>query len=171
MEKPTLDVEVARAEMFKPRSVVVPVDEISRAEIEDVAYVVADDVERKNDPPIPRSVQIASVDAPVRASCGCVVEAMFNFQNGVVVPIPRDPTKKELFVVVEIKEPTVSCDDVAERTPDALEVMIELIGYVPVLVMKPESLLNHESLTEDEAMVLTCPLLPVYAKPCESEGR
>ena len=32
--------------MFNPLIVVVPVDEISRAEIDDVAYVVGDDVAR-----------------------------------------------------------------------------------------------------------------------------
>ena len=42
---PTLEVEVASAEMLSPLSVVVPVADISRAEIEDVAYVAPDDVE------------------------------------------------------------------------------------------------------------------------------
>ncbi len=37
-------------------------------------------------------------------------------------------------------------------------------------VRKPASLLNHESCTEDEAIVDTFPVDPVYAKPCESEG-
>ena len=37
MFSPTLEVEVARAEMFNPRRVVVPVFDISRAEMEDVA--------------------------------------------------------------------------------------------------------------------------------------
>ena len=36
--------EVAKAEMFNPRSVVVPVLEISKAEMDDVAYVVGDAV-------------------------------------------------------------------------------------------------------------------------------
>ncbi len=35
--KPTLEVEVARPEIFRPRSVVVPVEEISSALIDDVA--------------------------------------------------------------------------------------------------------------------------------------
>ena len=43
--KPTFDVDVAKLEMFNPRSVVVPVDEISKALIDDVAYVVDDEVE------------------------------------------------------------------------------------------------------------------------------
>ena len=41
---PTLEVEVASAEIFNPLSVVVPVDDISRAEIDDVAYVVGEAV-------------------------------------------------------------------------------------------------------------------------------
>ena len=40
-----MEVEVAKAEIFNPLNVVVPVDEISRAEIDVVAYVVGDDVE------------------------------------------------------------------------------------------------------------------------------
>ena len=46
MVNPTLDVEVAKAEMLRPRRVVVPAPEISRAEMVEVAYVVGDDVER-----------------------------------------------------------------------------------------------------------------------------
>src|SRR5579872_2157270 len=41
---PTLDVEVAKPEMFRPRMVVVPVGEISRAEMEVVANVVGEAV-------------------------------------------------------------------------------------------------------------------------------
>ena len=47
---------MASAEMESPLSVVVPVDEISRAEMDEVAYVVGEDVERKKEPPILRSV-------------------------------------------------------------------------------------------------------------------
>ena len=45
---PTFDVDVAKPEMFKPRTVVVPkpVPEISRAEIEVVATEVEEDVAR-----------------------------------------------------------------------------------------------------------------------------
>ena len=42
---PTLEVEVARAEMFNPRRVVVPALEISRAEMDDVACDKLDEVE------------------------------------------------------------------------------------------------------------------------------
>jgi hypothetical protein len=38
-------------------------------------------------------------------------------------------------------------------------------------VLKPASLLNQESWTEDEAIVDTCPAEPVYAKPCVRDGR
>jgi hypothetical protein len=37
-------------------------------------------------------------------------------------------------------------------------------------VIKPASLLNHDSCTEDDAIVDTFPVEPVYAKPCESDG-
>ena len=49
--------------------------------------------------------------------------------------------------------------------------MIEFGAYVPVVVRKPASLLNHESLIEEEAIVFTCPLVPVYANPCDSDER
>jgi hypothetical protein len=38
-------------------------------------------------------------------------------------------------------------------------------------VRKLASLLNQDSLTDDEAIVCTIPLVPVNAKPCDSEGR
>ncbi len=41
----------------------------------------------------------------------------------------------------------------------------ELSQLVFPSVMKLESLLNHERLTDDEAMVLTFPVDPTYAKP------
>jgi hypothetical protein len=36
--------------------------------------------------------------------------------------------------------------------------------------VKLASLLNHESCTDDEAIVLTCPFVPVYANPCARLG-
>ena len=36
---------------------------------------------------------------------------------------------------------------------------------------KPTSLLNHESLIDDEAIVETRPFVPVNAKPCVSDGK
>ena len=44
-------------------------------------------------------------------------------------------------------------------------------GNAPADVTNPASLLNHESLTEDEAIVFTCPAEPVYANPCDIDGR
>jgi hypothetical protein len=38
-------------------------------------------------------------------------------------------------------------------------------------VIKPESLLNHDNFTDDEAMVETSPFVPVKAKPCDSDER
>ena len=44
--------------------------------------------------------------------------------------IPREPVKKELEVVVERSDPTVSCDVVAIKfAPVASETMMELFGY------------------------------------------
>ena len=89
MLKPTLDVDVARAEMFRPRSVVVPDDEISRAEIDVVANVVGDAVAMQKLPPIALNVYAGSVDvADESASCGAVEDEMFNNHRGVVVPMP-----------------------------------------------------------------------------------
>jgi len=83
----------------------------------------------------------------------------------VVALVVKSLGRVEVAVVVAKIFPTVSCVPVAERAPEELEVMMELIGYVPVLVKKPASLLNQESLTDDDAIVFTCPLVPVYAKP------
>lgn len=52
------------------------------------------------------------------------------------------------------------------KKPEALGVY----GNANVDVKNPASLLNQDSLIDDEAIVLTNPLLPVYAKPCDSEG-
>ena len=38
-------------------------------------------------------------------------------------------------------------------------------------VRNPASLLNHDSRIDDEAIVCTSPLLPVYVKPCVSDGK
>ncbi len=38
-------------------------------------------------------------------------------------------------------------------------------------VRKPASLLNQDSLIDDEAIVCTSPFVPVNAKPCDSDGR
>jgi hypothetical protein len=45
MLKPTFEVEVARARIFNPRRVVVPVLDISNAEMDEVEMFVADEVE------------------------------------------------------------------------------------------------------------------------------
>ena len=44
-------------------------------------------------------------------------------------------------------------------------------GKAKVDVRNPASLVNHESLTDDEAMVETIPFDPVKAKPCDSDGK
>jgi hypothetical protein len=75
---------------------------------------------------------MSSVVPPVRASCGCVVLAMFSFQIGVAVAMPRDPTKEEIPVEVESNDPTVNCDVVAiSEVPAEFETMMELAGNDP----------------------------------------
>ena len=71
----------------------------------------------------------------------------------------RAPANDEAEVVVAIKLPTVSWVPVAIRLPEELVVTMELIGNV--LATKLASLLNQESLIEDEAIVLTRPADPV----------
>ena len=115
-----------------------------------------------------------SLFPPCNTSCGFVAVAISNAYRGVLVPIPNQLFKKYEFSVddVAMSEPTVKLFEVvAMSCPDELVVMIELAAYVPVFVMNPLSLLNHESLTEEEAMVFTCPLVPVYANPCPSDER
>jgi hypothetical protein len=38
-------------------------------------------------------------------------------------------------------------------------------------VRNPASLLNHDNLTDDEAIVCTSPFVPVYVNPCVRDGR
>ena len=115
--------------MFRPRSVVVPVDEISRAEIDEVDCESDDDVEMQNCPPILLNLNMSSVELPCKANCDCVVEEIINLPPAVVkvvVPIPNAPVKKELLVDVAMSEPIVSCDPVAiSVVPRESETMIE----------------------------------------------
>ena len=50
--------------------------------------------------------------------------------KGEVVPMPREPAKVEVAVVVERREPTVNWLVVAIMTPEELVVTTELIGRV-----------------------------------------
>ncbi len=68
-----------------------------------------------------------------------------------------------IAVVVAIMFPTVSCVPVAERTPEAFEVMIELIGNV-VADRTCEANVEVE-------IVCVRPFVPVYANPCDSDDR
>ena len=65
-------------------------------------------------------------------------------------------------------------DEAVEKRP--LNPMTVVVELYPVLTVngkeaKLESLLNQESFTDDEAMVFTLPLVPVYAKPWERDER
>ena len=63
---------------------------------------------------------------PCSDNCDLLEVERVRRKFGVVVPMPRDPRKYELVVVVAIKFPTVSCEVVAVKAvPAALETMIE----------------------------------------------
>ena len=49
-------------------------------------------------------------------------------KSGVAVPIPREPRKNDVSVVVEMSDPTVSCDVVATSEPEAFVVTTEFAG-------------------------------------------
>ena len=68
-----------------------------------------------------------------------------------------------MLVVVEISEPTVSCDEVAMMFPEVFVVRIEF-GENVVAVNTCEASVEVE-------IVETIPLEPVNAKPCVSDGR
>ena len=76
----------------------------------------------------------------------------------VVEAVVNDPyvvdDRENLFTPVHVFVSESSVDDAA---PDSD-------------VRNPASLLNHDSFTDDEAIVDTSPLLPVNAKPCVSDG-
>ena len=75
-------------------------------------------------------------------------------------------------------------DDAVDRKPFD-KYIVEVVAEIPAAgwlhasyevnpvaeVKNPASLLNHESLIDDDAIVLTCPLEPVYANPCERDGK
>ncbi len=104
IEKPTLEVEVAEPLTVRPERVVVPKPEL---ETRNHGAVVEPIHSEKF---VPATEFTASVPA------------------GVVVPTPRDPVKNEVLVDVERSDETVRSDDVAIKLPEALDVMIELIG-------------------------------------------
>ena len=70
--------------------------------------------------------------------------------GGVEVPIPSLPKKNDVLVVVEINEPTVSCDVVAiSAVPFELEVMMEF-GAKEVLPVRPLARVLASELHEPE---------------------
>ena len=59
--------------------------------------------------------------------------------DAVVVPMPREPVKYDGVVVVEMREPTVSCEVVAMMlVPSLLAVRIEFEGKASVAVRVPD---------------------------------
>lgn len=52
------------------------------------------------------------------------------------------------------------------KAKDEVEADAQLNGWENGSVIKAESLVNHESFTDDDAIVETNPFVPVNAKPC-----
>ena len=77
-----------------------------------------------------------SVFPPVKASWGMVVLAIFNFQIGVTVAMPREPVKKEAVVPVASKFPIVKLLLVVaiSVSPAELETTMELAANAVALV-------------------------------------
>lgn len=75
-----------------------------------------------------------------------VVEAVVND------PYVVDEYEKDCFALHVL----VSASNVDDAAPDSD-------------VRNPASLLNHDSLTDDEATVFSCPPVPRYAKPCDGD--
>jgi hypothetical protein len=116
MEKPTFEVEVAKPEMFNPRSVVVPKPELDIEICDglDVPNPVSGD-----DVPIDKESESdlndQMLDEPSEsANCGAVEEESCRRNLGVVVPTPIQLFVKidERVVDVERSEPTAKLLDV-----------------------------------------------------------
>jgi hypothetical protein len=111
-----------------------------RAELDDVANVDGEEVEMYRELPIERKLNGLSVLFPCRDSCERVVVERVSRKLGVDVPIPTEPRKDELAVVVATMLPTVSCVPVAmSAVPFELDTMMELAAkeeeFVPPLAI------------------------------------
>jgi hypothetical protein len=129
--------------IFNPRIVVVPNPdpETVRAAVDVVAFPATVVVERKKSPPALRSVHCARPAPADKASCGAVDDERVIRYLGVDVPNPVQLFRKMLFEVVEveIREPTVSCDDVAMIfVPSAEAVRIAFAPKVTLAVSVPD---------------------------------
>ncbi len=146
MLKPTLEVEVARPDIVRPASVVVPkpsvdtersdfVEEPTAKPIRSPALVFTPNLAEGEVVPIPTkplpvTKKFVAVDEPMTnwlLACPAI-GLIANCAHGVVVEIPKLPQICDVAVVLAIKLPTVSCVPVAMRAPEELVVTIELIG-------------------------------------------
>ena len=119
----------------------------------------------------PANVEIVIGDAPIAVKDVHVVVP--EHVTDVVATLAKVFTPEKYGML-----PTTADDDVERPVKDSVGVAPpdDCIGNVPVTdvtaaVRKPASLLNQESLTDDEAIVETIPFDPVKAKPCVSDGR
>ncbi len=108
----------------------------------------------------------------------CVVESIVRRPPTLDSPVPSSDVNDEpprLKLVVDAVMNDAYVVDELENlfTPVKLLVSDRRVDEAaPVSdVRKPASLLNHDSFTDDEAIVETIPLLPVNAKPCDSPDR
>ena len=66
-------------------------------------------------------------------------------------------------------------DDAVENIPLVNPIVVDVLLYPACVVngntVNPASLLNHDSCTDDEAIVFTLPFVPVYVNPCASDGK
>ena len=82
-------------------------------------------------------------------------------------PCPRDDSRRG----------PENVDEAVENRPLVNPIVVDVLLYPACTVNgkpdveNPASLLNHESCTDDEAIVLTCPFVPVYVNPCASDGK
>jgi hypothetical protein len=93
--------------------------------------------------------------------------------QGVDDPIPRNPALVNVDVAVPPKYAVYADSCVDEACP--LNNISDVVADCPatgcvkisfVAVINPASLLNHDSLIDDDAIALTAPFDPVNRKPC-----
>ena len=135
------------------------------------------------DVPIPTlplfvTTKFVAVDDPI-ANAGAVpldiVGLIDNCAHGVDEPIPRNPALVNVDVAVPPKYAVYadSCVDDACPLNNISDVVADcpVAGCVNGSVINARSLLNHDSLIDDEAIVDTNPFVPVYVNPCVRDGR
>ena len=167
---PTLEVEVACPEILSPARVVVPkpLPDIENADVDVVADPATVVVDKYKFPPAFLNAHCA-IPAPAESeSCDADAEYGFKSHWEVVVPRATFPLKNELAVVVEISDPTVSCEVVATRAvPAEFDVIIEFaakaVAFVPPFAIGNVPVTSEVRSTEVPKVVVSA--LPDRARP------